>query len=238
MKTLFEILAGPLGQPRTPGVAWRGYRTVSFDGCTSITVPGEQRIRAWLGKAKGSGYPHLELMTLVETGTRALLGAVFGPTAEGETSYARRLLHLLDSTMLVLWDKGFDSNTFLADVAATGAMLVGRLKANRRLPVIRHLSDGSCLSSIGRIRVRVIEAAVTVTCADGTRYAGTYRLATTLLDHHKHPAHEIIALYHQRWEHEPAYYALRHTIMAGRLLRSKDPTGSAPPSPSRPPATK
>jgi hypothetical protein len=35
-------------------------------------------------------------MTLVETGTRGLLGAVFGPTAEGETSYAatdRRTTH-------------------------------------------------------------------------------------------------------------------------------------------------
>ena len=47
-------------------------------------------------------------MTLVETGTRALLGAVFGPTATGETDYAaRRLLHLLNASMLVLWDRGF-----------------------------------------------------------------------------------------------------------------------------------
>jgi hypothetical protein len=45
-------------------------------------------------------------MTLVETGTRALIGAVFGPTAEGETSYAGRLLHLLSPDMLLLWDRG------------------------------------------------------------------------------------------------------------------------------------
>lgn len=75
-------------------------------------------------------------MTLIETGTRTLLGAVSGPTATGETDYARRLLHLLDASMLVLWDKGFDSNTFLAEVAATQTMLVGRLKSDRRLPVI------------------------------------------------------------------------------------------------------
>ncbi|MFD9544913.1 transposase domain-containing protein [Streptomyces sp. NPDC060022] len=43
-------------------------------------------------------------------GTRALLGAVFGPTAEGGTSYASRLLHLLPPDMPVLWDKGFDGN--------------------------------------------------------------------------------------------------------------------------------
>ena len=65
-------------------------------------------------------------MTLVETGTRALIGAVFGPTSEGETGYARRLLHLLSPDMLVLWDKGFDSNDFLAAVHATGAQVLGR----------------------------------------------------------------------------------------------------------------
>ncbi|MEU9015059.1 hypothetical protein AB0D12_36075 [Streptomyces sp. NPDC048479] len=34
-----------------------------------------------------------------------------------------------------------------------------------------------------------------------------------------------MGLYHQRWEHESAYYALRHTIMNGRNLRSGDPAG-------------
>ena len=52
-------------------------------------------------------------MTLAETGTRALIGAVFGPPATGETDYARQLLHLLDADMLVLVDRGFDAAEFL-----------------------------------------------------------------------------------------------------------------------------
>src|SRR2546430_8829514 len=138
----------------------------------------------------------------VDHGLVALLGGVFGSTAEGETSYARRLLHLLGPGMLVLWDKGFDANAFLADVAATGAAFCGRLRANRRLPVMAHLSDGSYHSLLGAVRVRVVEANVTVTCADGTTYTGTYRLVTTLTDHHRYPAAAVIALYHERWEHE------------------------------------
>jgi hypothetical protein len=63
----------------------------------------------------------IELMTLVETGTRALIGAVFGPTSEGETSYARRLPRRLTPDMLVLQGKGFDANAFLAAVADTAA---------------------------------------------------------------------------------------------------------------------
>ena len=132
-------------------------------------------------------------MALVETGTRALPGAVFGPAAGGETGQALSLLHLLDKTMLLLTDRGFDSGDFLAAVNAAGARFLGRLNGNRRPPVLRHLPDGSFLSVIGGVKVRIITADVTVTCHDGTSYGGTYRLATILLDHrafsrwNKHP---------------------------------------------------
>ena len=229
VKALFEVLAGPAAQPRTPGVRFGRYRTVSFDGCTSIKVPDTGRNRAWLGKMKAAlgvtGYPAVELMTLVETGTRALLGAVFGPPATGETDYARKLLHLLSADMLVLADRGFDAGAFLAEIAATHAQFLVRLRGNRRLPVLARLDDGSFLSRIGDLTVRVIEAWVTVRCADGTTYTGYYRLATTLTDCRRYPAPALIGLYHERWEHEVAYLALRHTLLNGRVLRSGDRVG-------------
>jgi hypothetical protein len=229
VRRLFEMLAGPLGQPRTPGIMFRGYRTVSFDGCKSIKVPDTAKNRAWLGKQNASngetGYPALALMTLVETGTRALLGAVFGLGSDGETGQARELLALLDKTMLLLMDRGFDGGEFLAAVAATKAQFLVRLTSTRRLPVLRHLPDGSFLSVIGGVKVRIITAAVTVTCHDGTTYGGVYRLATTLLDHRAYPADALMTLYHERWQHEVTYLALRHTLLQGRVLRSGDPAG-------------
>ncbi|HXZ72717.1 MAG TPA: IS4 family transposase [Streptosporangiaceae bacterium] len=229
LKALFETLAGPLGQPRTPGVMFGRYRTVAFDGCKSLKVPDTRRNRVWLGKMKASlgetGYPVIQLMTLVETGTRALIGAVFGTTATGELDWARKLLHLLDATMLVLMDRGFDAAGFLAEVAATKAQFLVRLTATRRPPVLARLPDGSFISLIGGVKVRIIQASVTVTCHDGTRYGGTYRLATTLLDHRRYPAQALIRLYHERWQHEITYLALRHTLLHGRVLRSGDPAG-------------
>ena len=229
VKRLFEILAGPLGQPRTPGIMFGRYRTVSFDGCKSIKVPDTAKNRAWLGKQNASngetGYPALALMTLVETGTRALLGAVFGPVGDGETGQARELLPLLDKTMLLLMDRGFDGGEFLAAAAATKAQFLVRLTSTRRLPVLRHLPDGSFTSVIGGVKVRIITAAVIVACHDGTTYGGTYRLATTLTDHRAYPAGALMALYHERWEHEITYLALRHTLLHGRVLRSGDPAG-------------
>jgi hypothetical protein len=229
VKALFEVLAGPVAQPHTPGVRFGRYRTVAFDGCTSIKVPDTGRNRAWLGKMKAAlgvtGYPAVELMTLVETGTRALIGAVFGPPATGEADYARELLPLLGPGMLVLTDRGFDAAAFLAEVAATRAAFLARLRTIRRLPVLARLPDGTFLSRIGELTVRIIEANVTVTCADGTRYTGSYRLATTLCDHRRYSAGALIRLYHERWEHEVAYLALRHTLLTGRVLRSADPPG-------------
>ncbi|MGI5508668.1 transposase [Streptomyces sp. CA-106131] len=127
--------------------------------------------------------------------------------------------------MLVVWDKGFDGNDFLAAVTATRAQVLGRLRSNRRTPVLSRLLDGSYLSVIGTVRVRVIDAQITVTCADGTVFTGSYRLVTTLTDGRRYPATALVDLYHWRWEHESAYYALRHTIMNGRLLCSGDPVG-------------
>ena len=96
---------------------------------------------------------------------------------------ARRLLPLLRPGMLVLLDRAFDGNAFLREVAATGALLVARAKSTRHPVVLSHLPDGSYLSDLDGLAVRIIEACVTVTGADGSRVRGSYRLITTLTDH-------------------------------------------------------
>jgi Insertion element 4 transposase N-terminal/Transposase DDE domain len=231
VKALFEVLAGPVAQPRTPGARYRRYRTVAFDGCSSTKIPDTARNRAVYGRAPvrhgHSGYPMLMLMTLVETGTRALVGAVFGSTGIGEIAWAEKLLDRLDASMLLLDDRGFDADGFLVKIAATGAQFLVRATASRRPPVLARLPDGSYLTLIAGLRLRVIEAHITVTGTDGATLTGAYRLLTTLLEHRADPAEALVALYHERWEIEIAYLALRHTLLDGRVLRSKDPTGLA-----------
>ncbi|KPH97081.1 Transposase, IS4, N-terminal [Actinobacteria bacterium OV450] len=229
LKALFQVVSGPLAQPTTAGVRYRRWRTVAFDGCSAIKVPDHERNRAWLGKVQArlgwAGYPLLRLMTLCETGTRGLIGAAFGPTSEYETGYARRLLPLLDSSMLLLADRGFDADDFLADAAATGAQFVIRVTARRRPAVLAVLPDGSYLTRLGGVRTRVIDATVTMTVAGGQTICEHYRIATTLLDHQRDPAAGLVRLYHERWEVESAYYALRHTLQDGLVLRSQDRPG-------------
>ena len=230
LRALFEVVAGPLAQPGTPGVRFGGLRTVAFDGCNSLKVPDTGRNRWWLGRIRYrmgfAGYPTLRLMALAETGTRGLLGAALGSAADrDEPTVARRLLSLLHPGMLVLLDRAFDGNAFLREVAATGALLVARAKSTRHPVVLGHLPDGSYLSDLGGLAVRIIEACVTVTGADGSRVRDGYRLITTLMDHCRFPAAAVVRLYHERWEIESAYFALRHTLLQGRVLRSGDRPG-------------
>jgi hypothetical protein len=89
VRLLFDSLAVPLADPHTPGVRYRRWRTVAFDGCASLRCPDSERNRGWLGRAETGrggfhGYPCLQLLTLAETGTRGLLGAVFGPRHRGD----------------------------------------------------------------------------------------------------------------------------------------------------------
>jgi hypothetical protein len=47
-------------------------------------------------------------------------------------------------------------------IAATGAQLLGRCKANRKLPMVGRLRDRSWLSLLGGVQVRVVDAEITV----------------------------------------------------------------------------
>jgi hypothetical protein len=229
VQRLFEVLAGPLAQPSTPGVSYRHWRTVAFDGCSSLVVPSHERNWSWLGRPASrlgeAGYPRLMLMTLCETGTRGLVAAAFGPVARGETYYAQQLAPDLTPDMLLLADRAFHTNDLLTQVACRGAQFLVRCTSRRHPPVLTLLPDGSYLTRVAGLVLRVIEAEIRTRAADGSTFGETYRLLTTLTDHRTDPAHRLVRLYHERWEIECAYLALRHTLLKGRVLRSKDPAG-------------
>jgi hypothetical protein len=91
--------------------------------------------------------------------------------------------------------------------------------------VLAVLPDGSFLSRLGVLPVRVIDVDVVVTLADGTRHAERYLLLTTLLDARADPAARLVELYHERWEVEVVLHGLRQGLLQGRNLRSMDPAG-------------
>ncbi|MFJ3251899.1 IS4 family transposase [Streptomyces sp. NPDC086771] len=225
MKALFDLVSGPAATTAAAG-RWRGLRVVAVDG-TLLPVPDcPANLAVFTRQRLGngiSGHPQLRLAALVACGTRSMTGAVFGPATTGELEYARRLAAGLRAGML-LGDRNFASAALLNQLAATGADLLVRCKTNRKLPPLVRCRDGSTLTRIGPLTVRVIEAEISIRTAQGTR-TGHYRLLTTVIDPDTHPAGELVRLYHERWEIETAYAELKSTMLGGRVLRARTPDG-------------
>jgi Insertion element 4 transposase N-terminal/Transposase DDE domain len=208
LRWLFDLLRGPATAIIAGPVRWGGLLVCAIDG-TTMTIPDSPRNLAAYGKQAGNhggpGYPQLRLVARAACGTRTLLDAVFGPASTSEQDYTRRLRRSLHPGMIVLLDRNFDAAALIGQLAATGADLLVRLRSNRKLPVLRRYHDGSFLSQIGAVRVRVTECQITIATSAG-RHTGAYRLATTLLDPRRYPAAGLISLYHQRWvRHEVAW---------------------------------
>jgi hypothetical protein len=230
LRALFDLLRGPA--PTTAGpVRWRGLLICAIDG-TIISVPDSPAnlsrfVKQRGGRCGGGSYPTLRLLAVLACGTRTIIDAVYGPASSGETTYAQRLVGSLHAGMLVLADRGFAAGGLFAAFTGTGADLIVRTKTGKgapHLPVLRRHRDGSYRSTFGGRIVRVVDAEITIKTTAGTR-TGVYRLITSLLDHHRHPAQALIRLYHERWEIETAYLELKSSILGGRVLRARTPTG-------------
>jgi hypothetical protein len=232
LRALFDLLCGPAAGLTRSGVHWRGRLVTAIDGtmmCCPDTAANLAVYRRGGGNHGGTGYPMLRLLALVACGTRTIIAATFGTDQVGETGYVPDLLGAMRAGTIVLADRNFGTTPMVTAVAGTGADLLFRIKAGRRLPVCRRLADGSWISRMGRVVVRVIRAEITITTSAGAR-SEVYQLVTTLLDPDAvtgYPAHEIIALYHERWEIETTFLEMKSTILGGRVLRARTPTGVA-----------
>ena len=227
LRALFDVLRGPAATTATSAVRWHGLLTCVIDG-TQLTVADSaanlRRYRKARGNHGGSGYPVLRLSALLTCGTRSVIDAVFDSQAIGELDQARRLARSLHAGMLLLADRNYAAAELINTLAATGAHLLIRGKANRKLPRTERHHDGSWQTVIAGRPIRVIEARIAVKTTNGVT-TSDYRLLTTLLDPHTHPAAQLITLYHQRWEIETAYLELKSSILGGRVLRSRTPEG-------------
>lgn len=226
-------LANPLDHPQA---FYAGLRLLAIDG-SNFEVPDEAANAAEFGypgsRTGHAAYPQAQCAVLVECTTHAIIGANLGPYRAAEWDICKPLLSRLHAGMLCLADRGFNGYGQWKAASDTGSQLLWRCVANRQLPVVKPLADGSYLSVIypdtksrrsrsGEITLRVIEYALPGVAQAQERY----RLVTTLLDPVQAPALELAALYHERWEVEAVFDELKtHLQQRRRVLRSKTPEG-------------
>jgi len=234
LRRLHNEVVRPIAVEATQGAWYRGWHVVSLDGST-LDIADERANEEAFGrpgaKRGKSAYPQIRFVSLVESGTHVLFGSQMGGYSTGEITLAKGVLSWLHHGMLCLADWQFFGFELWNQARATGAQLLWRIRKNLRLPCERRLADGSYLSRIypterdrrhktNGVVVRVIEYRL-----EGVAGAEPiYRLITTILDPELAPAHELAALYHERWEIETALDELKTHLRGPRIvLRSKTP---------------
>lgn len=231
VKELYDRIAGPVADAQTQGAFYRGWHVVALDGFT-LETPDTVANEEAFGRPKSpsggkSAYPLVRGAGLVEVGTHVLFGAVLGGYYTGEVTLARQVVPRLKKGMLCLADRYFPGFELWAQAVATGAELVWRVRSRIRLVVEERLPDGSYLSRFptrgkGRagMRVRVIEYRVKNQKGEDQEV----RLITSILDWRLAPAHELAALYAERWEFETALDEFKTHLRGARtVLRSQTP---------------
>ena len=231
---LHGAVVKPIADRVTRG-AWYGrWRLVSLDGST-LDVADEASNAAAFGRpgaSRGrSAFPQLRFVSLVENGTHVLFASEMAGYGTSEITLAKAVLGRLEAGMLCLADRQFFGFALWSLARGSGADLLWCVRKNMRLVPDRRLPDGSYLSTIypserdrrhrtGGLTVRAIDYRL-----EGVGGAEPfYRLLTTILDHEVAPAHELAALYHERWEIETALDELKTHLRGARIvLRSKTP---------------
>ena len=251
LKELFRRVALPVARPGSRGAWFRRYRVMAIDGVI-IDVPdtpenNEEFEHTNTGRGR-SAFPVVRVVGLGECGTHAIVSAAIGSWSTGERRLTRPLLDDLEPDMLVLADRGFYSYDLWEEALQTGAALVFRVPANMKLPALEIYPDGSYRSVLLHHKIQsptrkkarrrgdgphgdpsVLEAAgvpcrVVEYSIDRDNPDEVICLITSILDPGEAPAHELAALYHERWEFELSLKEIEISQLGhSRVLRSKTP---------------
>jgi hypothetical protein len=227
-----ELLATP---KRCPSAFYKGLRLIGIDGTLLDCYDSDSNRQIFHRPTNQSGsgaFPKVRIVALVELGTRVLWRCVIGNYHECERALGEQLIRFLKPAHLLLADRHFGVSPIIYKLFAARIPFLIRTKKSHIFPVEMSLSDGSFISKIysgkndrnsnrpGKT-IRVIR----YTIDDPVRgdCAQTHVLLTNLLDPKKHPAKELIVLYHERWEEEIAIREIKETLHHGEVLRSQSP---------------
>ena len=252
LREMFDRVATPIAAPGDPGCWFSGFRVMAIDGVVLDTQDTPENNAVFSHSNSGvkeSAFPAVRVVALAECGTRAMVGAVIGSGRVGERTLAPQLLDRVEPDMLILADRGFHSYDLWTGCREAGAEVVFRVGANMNLPVLQSYPDGSYRSVLihrdiqrqvrqkARRRGGYPDGDLSVLEAAGipcrvVEYSITNRdstddiicLITSIMDHELAPAHELAALYHERWEFELALREIElHHLHHRRVLRSRSP---------------
>lgn len=236
MEWLFETCARQWAHKSADSHRWRGLALYGVDGTTlRIADTAENRSEFGLpgGGPRGqAAYPQVRLLALMALRSHLIAATSFGSFTIGETTYAHGLWSELPDQSLCIIDRNFLAADVLLPLTRGGSSRHWLIRAKRNL-------KWRVLETLGKDDYRV-EMSVSRTARRkdpslperfelrALRYQRRgfqpQWLLTSMTDEKRYPAHEVVELYHERWELELGFDEIK-TEMLDReeALRSQSP---------------
>jgi hypothetical protein len=226
---LMRAALGPKADGRRhPDAFYRGLRLCGVDG-SSFSVSNTPQVKRQMKKARSrrgrAAFPKVGAVVMVELGLHNPLAAALGAGGESEMALAQQVLAAQPEQSLVINDRYYGTPALLVSLPAQGERhLLVRVKSNLRRRLLEVYPDGSALVEIGSGRAkRLVREILGRVQRGGQGSFTTVRLWTSLLDWHRFPARELLALYGRRWEQEVFYKELKVDLRSSPCLQSHTP---------------
>ena len=219
---LIDLLTTLLPEPR-----WRGLRLVATDS-TTLRLPPWLENQAEFGvQLDSSGQPYVlaRALGLFATRSRLMLHSVLDRFDRSERSLLVSLLRHLESTDLLLMDRGFPAIWLFAVLLQRGIPFLARIDGTQWPDVEAFARSGDAKLLVQRPVTAQARKQAQAAGAELYLNTVTFRLirvvlpngrieilATSLTDAAAFPAAEFAELYHERWGIEEAYKVLKHRL--------------------------
>jgi len=240
LAALFTQTAQAWALPAATADRWRGLAVFGLDGTTLRIADTAQNV-AEFGRPPSpadrgdTGYPQLRLVTLLALRAHLLTAAAFGPYRTSELALATDVWAALPEHAVVLLDRNFCSYALFHRLAPPDRdrhWIVRSRTGPHELTqvVLQRFGPGDALVELrpgktSRAKYPDLPPVLTVRAVRVQRRGfRPYWVFTSLRNPATHPAAELAALYHERWELELSYDELKtHTCDRVEALRSKAP---------------
>ena len=235
LAVLFTETAQRWAGAAADALRWRGLAVYGVDGTTMLIADTADNERIFGRPCSGrsaAAYPQLRLVALMVLRAHLLADIIPGSYHTGEQTLAQELWNRLPDQCVIVVDKGFINYCVFYSIQSqgTGRHWLCRAKRNLKWQVVRRLGvhDELVQIPINRSLRKQHPELPEFLSARAMRYQRRgFRpqvLLTSLLDPDTYPAHEIIELYHERWELELGFDEVKtHALERSETLRSKSP---------------
>ena len=233
LRWLFERVA--LAWSRSEETLWRGLSLYGVDG-SHPRVDDSAENHPHFGRPADapSSYSQARFVALMNLTTRLLAAVEIGRWGDAEVTLAQPLWPKIPADSLTIVERGFFSLKLFSQILFEGKNrhFLCRAKCNMAYEVVHVFPAGSALARIGvssaaRKAETNLPRHLTLRVIAYQHPGGSPGLLlTSLQDYEAYPSHEIVALYHKRWELEVGFDEVKtHMLRRREALRSKTVQG-------------